>query len=75
LKGELYVYVTFFRLWLVAIGHQEAQRMQVVYHQVLKLIHLPSLGITDMTGGGITVYMTAYEQRKSQMMKKIQLLF
>jgi hypothetical protein len=59
----------------VATGHQAAQQIQVVYHQVLKLIHLRSLGITDMTGGGITVHMTVYEQQRSQMTKKIQLLF
>jgi hypothetical protein len=65
----------FVRLWLVATGHQVGQQIQVVYHQVLKLVHLLSLGITDMTGGGITVHMTAYEQLRSQMMKKIPHLF
>ena len=43
--------------------------------QVLKQVHLLSLGITDKTGGGITVRMIVYEQQRSQMMKKMQLLF
>jgi hypothetical protein len=58
----------------VATGHQADHQIQVVYHQVLKVIHLPSLGITGMTGGGMIVHMTAYEQQRSQMTKRIQLL-
>jgi hypothetical protein len=54
----------------VATGHQVDQQIQV-----LKLVHLPSLGITDKTGGGITVHMIVYEQQRNQMMKKMQLLF
>jgi hypothetical protein len=67
--------VPFVRLWLVVTGHPVGQQIQVVYHQVLKQVHLPSLGITDMTGGGITGHTTAYVQQRSQMMKKIPLLF
>jgi hypothetical protein len=73
-RRAVYIAV-FFRLRLVATGHQVAQQTPVAYLQVLKLIHLHSLGITDMTGGGINVHMTAYEQQRSQMTKKIQLLF
>jgi len=54
----------------VATGHQVGQQIQV-----LKQVRLLSLGITDKTGGGITVPTIVYEQLRSQMMKKMQLLF
>jgi len=43
--------------------------------QVLKQAHLLSLGITDKTGGGITVPTIVFEHLRSQMMKKMQLPF
>jgi hypothetical protein len=58
------------RLWIVATGHQAGRQIQV-----LKQVRLLSLGITDKTGGGITVPTIVYEQLRSQMMKKMQLLF
>jgi len=54
----------------VATGHRVGQQIQV-----LKQVQLLSLGITDKTGGGITVPMIVYEQLRSQMMKKMELLF
>ena len=60
----------FIRLCLVATGHRVGRQIQV-----LKQVHLLSLGITDKIGGGITVRMIVYEQQRSQMMKKMQLLF
>jgi hypothetical protein len=60
----------FIRLWLVATGRLVGQQIQV-----LKQVHLLSLGKTDKTGGGVIVHMIVYEQQRSQMMKKMQLLF
>jgi hypothetical protein len=65
----LYIFM-FIRLWLVATGHRVGHQIQV-----LKLVHLLSLGIIDKTGEGITVHMIVYVQQRSQMMKKMQLLF
>jgi hypothetical protein len=64
------VHLYVIRLWLVATGHQVGRQIQV-----LKEVRLLSLGITDKTGGGITVPTIVYEQLRSQMMKKMQLLF
>lgn len=54
----------------MATGHRVGQQMQV-----LKQVPLLSLGKTDKTGGGITVPTIVYEQLRSLMMKKMQLLF
>jgi hypothetical protein len=60
----------FIRLWLAATGRRVGRQMRF-----LKQVHLLSLGITDKTGGGITVHMIVYEQQRSRMMKKMPLLF